>query len=125
MTRLISFCTSPIVAATNAVVAPRKTTKDIAVGANSMIGAMRQTRKTPAVTMVAAWIRADTGVGPSIASGNHVCRNSCADLPMAPTNNSRAITSAAFQSRYKNVMVDWDSVSASAKITSKLIDPVM
>ena len=48
---------------------------------------MRQTRNTPAVTMVAAWISAETGVGPSIASGNQVCRKSCADLPMAPTNN--------------------------------------
>ena len=36
---------------------------------------------TPAVTMVAAWISADTGVGPSIASGSQVCRPSCADLP--------------------------------------------
>ena len=25
---------------------------------------------TPAVTMVAAWIRAETGVGPSMASGS-------------------------------------------------------
>jgi len=30
--------------------------------------------------MVAAWIKADTGVGPSIASGNQVWRPSCADL---------------------------------------------
>jgi hypothetical protein len=28
--------------------------------------------KTPAVTIVAAWINADTGVGPSIASGNQI-----------------------------------------------------
>ncbi len=28
---------------------------------------------TPAVTMVAAWISADTGVGPSIASGSQTC----------------------------------------------------
>jgi len=27
-------------------------------------------RKTPAVTIVAAWIKAETGVGPSIASGS-------------------------------------------------------
>ena len=47
--------------------------------------------KTPAVTMVAAWINADTGVGPSIASGSQVCRPSCADLPIAPTNSSRQI----------------------------------
>jgi len=42
--------------------------KFFASGANSINGDMRQTRKTPAVTMVAAWINADTGVGPSIAS---------------------------------------------------------
>ena len=37
--------------------------------------------KTPAVTMVAAWISAETGVGPSMASGSQVCRKNCADLP--------------------------------------------
>ena len=30
----------------------------------------RATMYTPAVTMVAAWMRADTGVGPAMASGN-------------------------------------------------------
>ena len=44
---------------------------------------------TPAVTIVAAWISALTGVGPSIASGSQVCKPSCADLPHAPTNSSR------------------------------------
>ena len=72
--------------------------KAVASGAYSINGDMRQTRKTPAVTIVAAWIKADTGVGPSIASGNHVCRNSCADLPIAPMNNKTAIKLAAFQS---------------------------
>ena len=42
---------------------------------------------TPAVTMVAAWISAETGVGPSMASGSQVCRPICADLPMAPMNS--------------------------------------
>ena len=32
------------------------------------------TKKTPAVTIVAACNKADTGVGPSIASGNHICK---------------------------------------------------
>ena len=45
-------------------------------GAYSNTGLMRATRNTPAVTMVAAWISALTGVGPSIASGNQVCRPS-------------------------------------------------
>ena len=34
--------------------------------------------------MVAAWINAETGVGPAIASANQVCNGSCADLPTAP-----------------------------------------
>ena len=46
---------------------------------------------TPAVTMVAAWISALTGVGPSIASGSQTYRGICADFPTAPTNNKRAM----------------------------------
>ena len=49
--------------------------------------------KTPAVTIVAACINADTGVGPSIASGNHVCNPNCADLPTAPIKRNNAIIS--------------------------------
>ena len=46
---------------------------------------------TPAVTIVAAWISAETGVGPSIASGSQTYRGICADLPVAPTSISRPI----------------------------------
>ena len=52
---------------------------------------MRVIRNTPAVTIVAAWISADTGVGPSIASGSQKYSGSCALLPTAPTNSSSAI----------------------------------
>ena len=55
----------------------------------------RTTRYTPAVTIVAAWISAETGVGPSIASGSQTCRGSCADLPIAPASSSREIAVAA------------------------------
>jgi hypothetical protein len=34
---------------------------------------MRMTMYTPAETMVAAWIMAETGVGPSMASGSQTC----------------------------------------------------
>ena len=44
--------------------------------------------KTPAVTIVAAWINADTGVGPSIASGSQICNPSWADLPITPISNN-------------------------------------
>jgi hypothetical protein len=43
------------------------------------------------VTIVAAWINALTGVGPSIASGNHTYSGICADFPVAPTNINRQI----------------------------------
>ena len=41
------------------------------------------------MTIVAAWMRAQTGVGPSIASGSQVCSGTCADLANAPTVSSR------------------------------------
>ncbi len=43
------------------------------------------------MTIVAAWISEETGVGPSIASGSQVCSGSCADLAKAPTSSSRQI----------------------------------
>ena len=52
---------------------------------------MRATMKMPAVTMVAAWISAEIGVGPSMESGSHTCSGNCADLPIAPTNNPMQI----------------------------------
>ena len=91
MTRLMSVCTSATLAANSAVTAPTYVTTACAVSLASNIGDRRQTMNTPAVTMVAAWISAETGVGPSMASGSQVCRPSCADLPIAPTNSSRQI----------------------------------
>ena len=48
--------------------------------------------------MVAAWIRAETGVGPSMASGSQVWSGTWADLANAPTSRSRqpATRSASF-----------------------------
>src|SRR5208283_3000250 len=54
------------------------------------------TRKTPAATIVAAWMSALTGVGPSIASGNQTCSGTWPDLPTAPRkiNNPMAVDTA-------------------------------
>ena len=52
---------------------------------------IRTTIYTPAVTMVAAWIKALTGVGPSMASGSQTYSGICADFPAAPTNSNSAI----------------------------------
>ena len=39
--------------------------------------------------MVAAWMRAETGVGPSMASASHGNSGICADLPITPTRRRR------------------------------------
>ena len=98
MTRLMSFCTRPTVAAKKAVIAPMTMTTESAAGAYSKIGESRATMKTPAVTIVAAWISAETGVGPSIASGSQVCSRNCADLPIAPMKRSRQASVSACHS---------------------------
>ena len=49
---------------------------------------------TPAVTIVAAWMSAETGVGPSIASGSQMWRPICALLPMQATNSRSAMAVA-------------------------------
>src|SRR5688572_13590044 len=80
--------TSPI---DSAVMAPMISTTDLAVSLNSYKGDMRATMKMPAVTMVAAWISAEIGVGPSIELGSQTCSGDCALLPIAPTNSRMQI----------------------------------
>ncbi len=80
---------------------------------------------TPAVTMVAAWISADTGVGPSMASGSQVCSRNCADLPMAPMNSSRQISVRASACQPKKLMVLPAIAGAWAKMVSKSTAPTI
>src|SRR5205823_6087596 len=70
-----------------AVATPIQATNCIASGARTNSQEQRVSITTPAVTMVAAWMRAETGVGPAIASGSQTHRGICADLPMAPMNS--------------------------------------
>ena len=76
----------------NAVTAPMISMKLSAVSDSSNSGDMRVTMKMPAVTMVAAWIRAEIGVGPSMESGSQTCSGAWADLPIAPINRQIQIT---------------------------------
>ena len=62
-------------------------------GATSKRKELRIIKKTPAVTRVAACIKAETGVGPSIASGNQPCKPSWADLPTAAKKKKKEIIS--------------------------------
>ena len=78
-------------AARIAVKMPIPATTTITSGALAKIGFARATRYTPALTIVAAWIRAETGVGPSIASGSQTWSGNWALLPTAPAKSSSAI----------------------------------
>src|SRR3981189_2659061 len=80
-----------MVAATKAVAAPMMATVNAASGEAWSNGLTRHIRYTPAVTMVAAWIRAETGVGPSMASASQGNNGSWADLPAAPRNKSKVM----------------------------------
>src|SRR6267378_5659480 len=97
--RLMSGCAIAMSAAISAVVTPIQTTtvrEDVTplIAPNEKSGYTRATRNTPAATIVAAWINALTGVGPSIASGNHTCSGNCPDLPTAPQKIRSAINVA-------------------------------
>src|SRR5258708_36694225 len=93
----MSLLTIPMRPMKNAVVDPMINTKDSAVSDNSNSGDMRATMKMPAVTMVAAWMSAEIGGGPSIESGSQMCNGTCADLPMAPKNRHMQVKVMADQ----------------------------
>ena len=88
----MSYCVSATSAIDSAVMAPITSTTERAVSDSSYKGDMRATIKMPAVTMVAAWISAEIGVGPSIESGSQTCSGNCALLPMAPMKSRMQIS---------------------------------
>ena len=79
--------------------------------------------KTPAVTIVAAWMSAETGVGPSMASGSQVWSRNCADLPMAPMNSSRQSTVIAGHCQERKWMTSFWCAGTAAKAPSKSMCP--
>src|SRR5215218_486898 len=109
----MSSFAQPTIAPNSSVIAPTITTTSCAVGAPSKMGADRTMRYTPAVTIVAAWIRAETGVGPAIASPSQDCSGNCADLPQAPSSSIRPIA----------VSAAWDAPSAPANTVRKSTAP--
>ena len=78
--------------------------------AMAYMGNMRTNRNTPAETMVAAWMSALTGVGPSMASGNHTCNGNCALLPTVPKKMSTEVNATTGTVRPRNGM--WTMVLA-------------
>jgi len=66
----------------SAVVAPITMMKLSAVSDSSNSGDMRATMKMPAVTIVAAWISAEIGVGPP---SSRAARRAAAPAPTCPS----------------------------------------
>jgi len=78
------------------------------------MGDMRATMKMPAVTMVAAWMRAEIGVGPSMESGSQTCSGNWADLPMAPMNRQMPMTVTSRASWPRKVQGNSTAASSGA-----------
>src|SRR5512145_2043320 len=93
----MSLLTMPSSPMNRAVGEPMISTKLSAVSDSSNTGDMRATMKMPAVTIVAAWISAEIGVGPSMESGSQTCSGTCADLPIAPMKRQMQMTVMADQ----------------------------
>ena len=112
-TFLMSFWNKPTLAAINAVAVPTHRMMSFVNGANSNNTELRTIKKIPAVTIVAAWISALTGVGPAMASGSQVNNGSCALLPVAPMkrNSVAAIISGSFMPPVaRSMMLAYSSV---------------
>ena len=57
------------------------------------------------MTIVAAWMRAETGVGPSIASGSQTYSGICALFPIAPTKRKRQMNESTPKCAVSNGIV--------------------
>jgi hypothetical protein len=70
---------------------------------------------------VAACIKADTGVGPSIASGNQPWKNIWADLVIAPKNKKKQIKSTNLKFKPNNLTIfiayklTWEKITKKSK----------
>src|ERR671934_2677830 len=121
---LMSSLAEAMMPPTSSVTVPTMATASRASGVTARIGLDRTSRYTPAVTMVAAWISADTGVGPSIASSSQDCNGTWADLPHAPSRSSspRAVaTPLPAEPTVPNTPVN-DTVPNSANISMIAMD---
>lgn len=86
MTFFMSCWNKPISELNTVVIAPIHKHSNNTVELYSIKGEERISKYTPAVTIVAACINAETGVGPSIAIGNQTCNPICELLAIAPIN---------------------------------------
>src|SRR4051812_47023753 len=102
----------------SAVIAPITSTTESAASDSSNSGDIRATMKMPAVTIVAAWISAEIGVGPSIESGNQTCSGNCALLPIAPMKRHMQMTVISSQGVPENTSMDLPAMDGAWENTA-------
>jgi len=85
---LLSRRSSASAAATTTVTPPTRLSVHTHSGTVANTGAIRASRYTPALTMVAEWRYADTGVGAAMALGNQKWNGNWADFVNAPSATS-------------------------------------
>ena len=114
-TFLISNCAKAEKDPKNAVIAPiNNSTQWASIGNRKWVLASRY---TPAATIVAAWSNAETGVGPSMASGSHTENGNCADLPKAPAHKPKAASNIhELASTDKIPLVIANDISSSSNV---------
>ena len=105
----MSFCPKAQSPAKKAIKAQRIVKTSRTSGVRKPIAAKRTIIKTPAATIVAAWIRAETGVGPAMASASQTCKGNCALLPRKPHIIKSPIAVEAFEGSV------WKILASSAK----------
>src|SRR3569832_1165274 len=114
----MSFCTMPRKPKNNTEKTPKNNTKHNTNTDKTNNNNKRATMKMPAVTMVAAWISAEIGVGPSIESGSQTCNDTCADLPMAQMNSRMQLTVMRFHSSAAKMRIVTSAICGAAAKTS-------
>src|SRR3954453_14640909 len=88
----MSYWKKPIEAAKIAVRHPVVATTVMAAGGSAKRKLSRATMYTPAVTIVAAWMSAETGVGPAMASGSQTEGGIWALFPPEPMKKPMQMT---------------------------------
>lgn len=85
----ISFWNIAVTDPNDKVSAPKRAKKKLTKSVNSNRTANRIIKKTPATTKVEEWIKAEAGVGASIASGNHTWKKNWAAFIIPENTNEK------------------------------------
>ena len=112
--RLRSLCANASTAASSIVTDTATPSTQRGVWLTDSSGNRPASTTVPAATMVAAWMRALAGVGPSMASASQSWNGTWADLPSTPMTTSVMSTARRVPSGAPQAVSAWPTVSPEA-----------